>query len=190
MLKEGPRFNEVWFAPEGRLTASPKKGGVHDHKYGPKLAVPPGHAQTRMRAFDTLAAGLENKLRFLMSPPWAAVLVPAQAGNSGGFVRAIRARHYFTAYPDIAMDKQTPYERDVISLAATYRPFVQQAADLGGVLSEPPAVISIAPPPELAMKFDHKLLDDATVAQIEDFHELFFDAELHGPRGSNRESIA
>ena len=194
MLKEGSTFVEVWFAPEGRLTASPKKGGVHDPKYGPKLAVPPGHAQTRMRAFDTLDDGLENKLKFFMSAPWAPVLIPAGKGDAGGFVRAIRARRYFTAYPTVPLNQVTPYERDVVSLARTYRPFVEQAAEqIRAIGSRRPPPMLAAPAsatPLLATRFDHTTLDAETVERIENFHELFFDEEMHKPRDRDREEIA
>ncbi len=184
------QFEECWFAPEGRLTGNPRKGGK---LIGAPLPVPPGDPQTRMRAFDTLDDGLENKILFLMSAPWSAVLVPAQRGDASGFVRAIRARHYFTAYPTIPLTETTPYERDVVSLARTYRPFVEQAAEQVRATGSrrPPALpVPDVPPPALAMRFDHTTLDPETVERIENFHELFFDEEMHKPRGSDREPIA
>lgn len=44
----------VWFAPKGELSGNPATGG---RLIGPALAVPQGHAQTRMRAHANLYDG-------------------------------------------------------------------------------------------------------------------------------------
>lgn len=121
-ILKGPdgKFHERWFAPEGELSG---KGG---NLLGAPLPVPPGHAQTRMRAFPTLDDGIADKLRFLLSPRWAPCLEPAKRGDASAYVRAIRARGYFTAYADVPQDKATPYETSVIRLVSSYRPLAER----------------------------------------------------------------
>lgn len=136
------KYEERWFAPAGELTASPSRGGVFK---GAPLPVPPGHAQTRMRSYDTLDDGLEDKIRFFMKQHQPAIAA-AQAGDPGRFVREIRARKYFTAYAHIPLDKVTPYETAVCSLTKTYLPYVQQVAVLvqKGIAPPPAPVLRIA----------------------------------------------
>lgn len=108
-LNEVLNGQTVWFAPEGELES--KYGAIK----GKLWPVPEGHPQTRMRAYETLAGGVEDKIRFLASPYWRPALDLALEGNAGGYVESIRARNYFTA----ALD---PYRRAVISLAQKYLP--------------------------------------------------------------------
>ncbi len=135
----------VWFAPEGELTGDPRKGGKLKPAYLEKpLSVPPGHPQTRMRAYPTLAKGVEDKIRFLLSPHWNPVLKPARVGDASTYGRLIRAHGYFTAYkgdPDPCQ-----YEKDVISLCNTYRPLVIQVAN--GERPEPTKAGTVDQPAE------------------------------------------
>lgn len=150
---------EYWFAPEGPLTKHPKHGGVL--KYAP-MPVPPGHPQTRMRAYDTLDDGIEDKIRFMLQPAYSNALDHARRGDAGSYVRSIRARHYFTAYADIPLNQVTPYETSVVSLARAYRPFVEQARSLAKVEVLPRPVPTITDADRArneAMRFDtHSLL--------------------------------
>jgi hypothetical protein len=117
----------VWFAPEGQLTGDPRKGGKLKAPYLENpLSVPPGHPQTRMRAFESLTQAVENKIRFFLSPNWETCLKPARIGDVSGYVRMIRVRNYFTAYK--GQPDPCRYETDVISLANTYRPLVERVA--------------------------------------------------------------
>lgn len=100
----------VWFSPEGR--EEPKGNVVKTHD------VPPGHPQTRMRAYASLARGIEDKIRFLSAPHWKAAFDFALRGDPNGYVRAIRALGYFTAQLD-------PYERAVVSLTYKYLPVAE-----------------------------------------------------------------
>ncbi len=172
-----------WFAPEGELTGNPRKGGVLKDPSSP-ISVPPGHLQTRMRAFATLDDGLEDKIRFLLLTRWRPAFDLAQLGDAHGYVRAIRARGYFTAHAAIPLTDETPYERDVVSLTRTYRPFVEEAADLvrrGLPLSKPPPQIEQDPPP-LPARFEHSLLDAETIARLEYSNQMDFYDMLHAPR--------
>lgn len=115
----------VYFTPQGELTGNPKYGGKLKTPYDQNpLPVPEGHPQTRFRAYDSLAQGVEDKIRFLLKPYWEPVLKPARLGDVSTYVRMIRIRNYFTAYrgqPD-----PTRYETDVISLTKTYRTWVEK----------------------------------------------------------------
>lgn len=133
---------ERWFSPEGELTASPKKGGVLKDPVK-KHAVPPGDPQTRMRAFDSPQEAAKSLMQFFLDPKWQHVLEPARRGDPSGFVRAIRAKGYFTAY--LGQPDPTPYEADVCSLFRTYRPIVQDVVDSEERSDSTP--VRIAPPP-------------------------------------------
>lgn len=103
----------VWFSPEGELVG----GRGSALKYPPR-PVPPGHPQTQMRAYDTLAEGIADKIRFLQKPSYAFAMACAQRGDASGYVRAIRKNNYFTGYRD--QPDPCQYELSVISIAKTY----------------------------------------------------------------------
>ncbi len=139
------KLEECWFAPEGELTGDPKKGGKLKAAYlANPIPVPSGHPQTRMRAYSTLAQGVEDKIRFFLKPAWEPCLKPARLGDASGYVRAIRVRNYFTAYK--GQPDPTRYELDVISLCNTYRPIVQLVAS-GNLKAVPVEVTPVATPP-------------------------------------------
>lgn len=122
ILIRGGKRTEIWFSPEGELTAAPSKGGKLIKQFQEKpCAIPPGHPQTRMRAYDNPGDGIADKLKFLTKPKWKPCIDLARTGNAAGYVRAIHARNYFTADPK-------PYERAVVSLNKTYRPLVEAYA--------------------------------------------------------------
>lgn len=128
--KRNGKWQDIWYSPEGELTS--RRGVL----VRPAVAVPPGDPQTRMRAFATLDDALEDKLKFLLQKDWRHCLEPAKQGATSAYVRAIRAKNYFTASAEIPLDELTPYESSVVSLVNTYRPVVQQVAD------------GLRPPPE------------------------------------------
>jgi hypothetical protein len=84
----------VWFAPEGELSANPAKGGK---LIGPPVAVPPGHPQTRMRAFANEFDGVDQYVDFVANgrykKAWAALLT----GNAMSYVHELKVAGYFTA---------------------------------------------------------------------------------------------
>lgn len=149
VLKVGSNYETFWFAPEGELTGDPKKGGKLKAPYlETPLQVPEGHPQTRMRAYDTLAQGVEDKIRFLLKPYWEPCLKPARLGDGSTYVRMIRVRNYFTAYkgrPD-----PTPYEKDVISLCNTYRPLVDRVS----AGERPPVQKPVIEPVAMPIRFE------------------------------------
>lgn len=120
LFENGKRIT-YWFAPEGVLlnekgiSAPPSKGG---RVKGQLLPVPDGHPYTRMRAYPTLAAGIEDKIRFLLGDRWKHCLAYAAAGDPAGYVESIRDMGYFTA--DLA-----PYSRAVVLLYRKFLPLAQ-----------------------------------------------------------------
>lgn len=119
-----------WFAPEGLLLndagiSVPKsKGGKVK---GQPLPVPDGHPYTRMRAHESLAKGLEGKVRFFLDPRWIHCLDYAHHGDPEGFVESIRDMGYFTA-------DMGPYMRGVKLLYQKYLPVAK------GLVSHPPSL--------------------------------------------------
>jgi hypothetical protein len=108
----------IWFAPNGELAG--KDGPV---KLGTEMPVPPGHPQTRMRAYGTLSGGVTDKIKFLTGAHWVEALKLALAGDPAGYVAAVREAGYFTALLE-------PYQRAVVSLTAKYLPVAQATANV------------------------------------------------------------
>lgn len=94
VLVRGGKNVTVWFAPEGELSASPSKGG---QLIAPPMAVPPGHPQTRMRAFANNYDGVDCYIDFVANgrykKAWAALLT----GNAMAYVHELKVAGYFTA---------------------------------------------------------------------------------------------
>lgn len=84
----------VWFAPEGELTGNPAKGGVLK---GPPMPVPPGHIQTRMRAYANPYDGVDQYVDFVATgryqKAWRALLT----GNAVQYIHELKLAKYFTA---------------------------------------------------------------------------------------------
>ena len=102
----------VWFAPEGELSS--KDGEL----VGVRYAVPPGHPQTRMRAFQELAAAVTDHVRFLFvdTTPldgrpnrYQKAADAAIAGYAATFAHELKVAGYYTA-------NEESYTRAVISL--------------------------------------------------------------------------
>lgn len=93
LIRKGVR-TLVWFAPEGELSGNPAKGGV---LVEPPRPVPPGHPQTRMRAFANRYDGVDQYVKFVENgnykKAWAALLT----GNAPLYIRELKAAKYFTA---------------------------------------------------------------------------------------------
>ncbi|MFZ5896793.1 MAG: hypothetical protein ACOY0T_37400 [Myxococcota bacterium] len=170
------RFVERWFSPEGELSASPNNGGK---LLRAPLPVPPGHPQTRMRAYPTLSEGISDKLRFLLHPGWAVALEFAARGSASGYVRSIRSRGYFTAFagePD-----PTPYEMSVVKLAAAYEPIVEAVASRHEPVAFEPPVFEEA---RDAQRLN--LIDPELRARIETTVTILLDDALQGVREDMR----
>lgn len=93
----------VWFAPPGELVAGPDSALAH-----PALSVPPGHAQTRMRAYANRYDGAHAYVDALVThfPRSYQVLWGA---DPNAFVRMLKNERYFTA-------AEGPYATAVASL--------------------------------------------------------------------------
>jgi hypothetical protein len=105
VLRRGDRDVVVWFAPEGELTAAPGRGGKIVE--ATRVAVPPGHAQTRMRAHANRFDGAMAYCDFMQARKalWDAL----HEGHPERFVAAMKRARYFTA-------DETTYARAVASL--------------------------------------------------------------------------
>lgn len=117
-LLRGGKRTLVWFSPEGEEPLGAER-----------CAVPPGHPQTRMRAFVSLEEGARAKLNFLHAPRFRFAMEAAQRGDPSSYVNAIHAQKYFTA--DLV-----PYRNAVVSLYKSYLPVAQQIAQEPAQLPE------------------------------------------------------
>ncbi len=104
-LNEVIKGRVQWFAPDGPVIRL--AGGTFTPTAAPRVAVPPGHPQTRMRSHANPFDGGISYCDFLRDRPgmWAAL----QIGEPIAFVRALKAGGYFTA-------DEAPYARAVASL--------------------------------------------------------------------------
>lgn len=93
LLRDGVR-KVIWFMPEGELTDSLANGGK---LVGEPMAVPPGHVQTRMRAYANHWDGADQYITFVANgnykKAWAALLT----GNPTAYVHELKVAGYFTA---------------------------------------------------------------------------------------------
>lgn len=93
----------VWFGPRGKLD---RKGGT---VIAEPFADPPGHPQTRMRAYLTREDGAIAYTAFVAGGRYADAWLLLLKGDAVGYVHALKAKGYFTA------DEAT-YARGVVSL--------------------------------------------------------------------------
>lgn len=80
-------------------------------------SVPPGHPQTRFRAFTSLETGLVSHLTFLTTKRYIKALDEALRGDPNKFCSELKSAGYFTA-------ALAPYVRAVSSLFDEYLPAV------------------------------------------------------------------
>jgi hypothetical protein len=146
----------VWFAPSGRLTGNPAKGGVHARDLADEgRKIPPGHPQTRMRAFTSAADGALDYVRFVAGGRYAAAWGLLLQGDAPGYVSALKKAGYFTA------DEAT-YAKGVISLQ---REFIGKLAAL------PTPEAAIPPPEEVREWLTPQDLDELDAAFAERGHQ-------------------
>jgi hypothetical protein len=102
-----PGRGRVWFEPDGKERDS--RGWSQPMVW----TVPPGHPQTRFRAFANRYDGFDQYVSFLApkgpQSRYAAAWAKLLEGDANGFVYALKAAHYFTA--DVE-----PYRAAVLSL--------------------------------------------------------------------------
>ncbi len=94
-----------WFGPDGPVIRL--AGGSFTRTSAPRVAVPPGHAQTRMRAHANRFDGAYHYADFMQGKArmWSAL----QLGEPIAFVHAMKVAGYFTA-------DEAPYARAAASL--------------------------------------------------------------------------
>lgn len=99
----------VWFAPHGQLTGGPSSPIV-----GAAIAVPPGHPQTRMRAYAGPTDGAYAYVDFVGgSKRYAAAWQALLRGEPSAYVHELKRAGYFTA-------AEEPYRKAVARLHAEY----------------------------------------------------------------------
>jgi hypothetical protein len=81
----------VWFSPRGRLD---RKGGV---VVAEQYDDPPGHPQTRMRAYGTRDEGARAYVAFVAGGRYALAWQRLLAGDAAGYATELRAKGYYTA---------------------------------------------------------------------------------------------
>jgi hypothetical protein len=132
-----PRDVVVWFSPRGRLD---RKGGK---VVAEPFEDPPGHPQTRMRAYLTREDGAIAYVSFVSGGRYADGWQLLLKGDAVGYVRAIKAKGYFTA-------DEAKYRAGVVSMQ---REFIGK---LSGLSLDPAltdddmcaALACVAPDPE------------------------------------------
>lgn len=111
-----------WFAPEGRLTGNPAKGGVlAGDPADAGRSVPPGHPQTRMRAFPTPSDGALDYVRFVAGGRYAEAWKLLLQGDARGYVHALKTAGYFTA-------PEEDYAKGVLSLQKEFIAKLERSA--------------------------------------------------------------
>ena len=82
----------VWFAPEGQLAGGPGTPVV-----GQRWDVPPGHPQTRMRAYAGPTDGAYQYIDFVAGGRYVDAWHELLEGDPEGYVHALKLKGYFTA---------------------------------------------------------------------------------------------
>lgn len=107
VLRENGRDVTAWFSPLGRISG--RGGKVIAEPY----EDPPGHPQTRMRAYANEYDGADAYVQFMIKPKFLPAFDRMTAGDAVGMVRAMKAAGYFTA-------DETTYANAVASMHREY----------------------------------------------------------------------
>lgn len=102
-------LNDVtrWFSPRGEIAG---KGGK---LIGKEYPVPPGHPQTRFRAYATLAEGIDGWLSKMVTSYRRSTDVLLKGGSTDAFLASLKGQKYFTG--DLAK-----YQKSVRSYYAEF----------------------------------------------------------------------
>lgn len=118
-LKEG----SCWFEPDGTIKNLTKGTIARPITY----EVPPGHPQTRFRAYANGFDGAFEYVDFVKSGRYAQAWLSLLAGDAVGYVHNLKAKGYFTG-------AEAPYTAGVVSMQKEF------AAKLQGQHPEPATV--------------------------------------------------
>ncbi len=142
-IKAGPKYtgqyctytcNEVlggkvvWFSPHGRLSG---RGGV---VVAEQSADPPGHPQTRFRAYANRFDACLQYVDFIASGRYIDAYRELCEGDAAGYVKALHAKGYFTADPVVYGQGVVSLQREFIArlrgkpAATMYTPEVEVIA--------------------------------------------------------------
>lgn len=144
LLNEVLASGVTWFAPEGQLN---RKGG---EVISTPWDVPPGHPQTRMRAYSSPLEGAIEYVHFVADGRYTDAWKELLEGDAEGYVAALHRKGYFTADPAV-------YARGVSSL---HREFLARLA------KQP------APPPEESIERIGDAVRDIIATQEWNLREL------------------
>jgi hypothetical protein len=124
------------------------------------FADPPGHPQTRFRAYQSAAEGAAAYVSFVAGGRYAAAWQRLLAGDAAGYVHALKVAGYFTA-------DEGPYVKGVVSLQREF---------IGKLKALPDHEVPIA-------DVDHAAIAAGINAEdrtrIETMRQLWFDSQLH-----------
>lgn len=121
-LNEVLKGKVVWFSPRGRLD---RKGGV---VVAEPFSDPPGHPQTRMRAYANQFDGAFSYVHFVAGGRYAAAFLRLLDGDALGYVHALKVAGYFTA-------DEASYAKGVVSLQ---KEFIGKLSGLNPEPFDPP----------------------------------------------------
>lgn len=118
-LVRNGKVQTIWFAPEGELTGPPSKGGklVRD-----PLPVPPGHPQTRMRAFANNYDGVDCYVSFVASGYYKLAWKELLTGTTRGYVQALKKAGYFTAPEDVYANSVVAIQKSMLAKIRNIEP--------------------------------------------------------------------
>jgi hypothetical protein len=102
----------VWFSPEGELSGPPSKGGS---LISEPLVVPPGHAQTHMRAFANNYDGVDCYVSFVATGRYKAAWMALLKGDAAAYVHALKAAGYFTAPEDVYTKSVVAIQKEMLA---------------------------------------------------------------------------
>lgn len=111
LLVRGGKLKAVWFAPEGELSGDPSKGGK---LISEPLAVPPGHPQTRMRAFANNWDGVDQYVEFVATGRYSKAFQALLTGKADAYVRELKLAGYFTAIESVYLKGVASLQREML----------------------------------------------------------------------------
>lgn len=92
ILTRAGKQKVIWFAPEGELSS--KDGMV----VGQRWPVPPGHIQSRFRAYANAYDGADQYVSFVANGRYKLAWQALLQGSVTGYVHELKVKGYFTAH--------------------------------------------------------------------------------------------
>lgn len=118
-VREIIKGDERWYSPEGETAG---KGGP---VIGQRYSVPPGHPQTRFRAYPTLDAGIQAWSSELATTYRPSLDVLKRGGSTDDFITSLKSESYFTGDPDVYRSQVGQIYRQLGGPGVPTRPLVR-----------------------------------------------------------------